>query len=525
MVGPDRLALEVDRLLENILEREEADAALRASERRLELVLEGAQAAYWDWDIPADSITLDERWGALVGLPTGDGQRTAAAWRGRIHPDDRTQAVAAVQAHLGGRSSAYVAEYRVRFADGSWHWVAARSRVVTRDAAGRPVRMAGTWTDVTERRALQDRLELSSRLASVGTLAAGVAHEINNPLTFVDANLRWALEQLEGGAPASPEALRGALRDALDGAVRVREIVQTMRRLARPIAGGRGTADVSAEISQAADIARRQVEARARLRLDVGSELPAVRVSRHELGQVLVNLLVNAAQALPEGHATEHEVRVTARREGEGLLLEVADTGPGIPPEVLPHVFDPFFTTKQVDAGTGLGLAICHRIVEAGGGTITVTSEPGCGATFRIRLPAAPAPASPAEAADRGQPARAPLRRRVLVIDDEPLVGRAVARALGAEHEVLALTSAREALRRLQAGERWDLVLCDMLMPELTGPQLARLLEEAAPEVLPRLVFMTGASSLGAGPAPADERRCLEKPLDVAALRALVAGA
>jgi PAS domain S-box-containing protein len=522
LVGPDRLQREVDRLLELVFEREQAEEALRASERHLALVLEGSQDGTWDWDIGADRITYSAGWARLIGLDGAGADRTWAGWRDRIHPDDRAGAVESLEAHLAGRSDAYVRESRVRFADGAWHWVLARGRVAERDAQGRPRRLAGTLTDVTERRKLQARLELSARLASVGTLAAGVAHEINNPLTFVDANLRWTVERLAQEPPGTLADVRAALGDALDGAARVRDIVQELRRFARPAQDEPGsTAEVSAELEAAVAIARRQVQARARLSVDIAPRLPPVRVSRHELGQVVVNLLVNAAQAIPEGHAGEHEVRLQACPEGAGLLLEVSDTGQGIPADVLPRIFDPFYTTKEVGAGMGLGLAICHGIVEAAGGTIAVHSEPGRGARFSIRLPAAARPAR----AHPPPPRPTTARRRILVVDDEPLVGRALARALSGEHDVEALTSAREALRRLAAGERWDLVVCDLMMPELGGPELAERVRACAPDAAARLVFMTGAASLEPSAAVrAAGHLCLEKPIQLAELRRLAAG-
>ncbi|BDG08837.1 MEDS domain-containing protein [Anaeromyxobacter paludicola] len=238
-------------------------------------------------------------------------------------------------------------------------------------------------------RASERRAELSSRLASMGTLAAGVAHEINNPLTYVDANLRWALERLERDGSTPRSELRAALAEALEGAVRVRDIVLGLRRLAEPRAGGpRATGDVAAEIRAALGIVRRQVESRARLALDLAPDLPVVPVPPPELAQLVVNLVANAAQAIRGGSPGAHEVRIQARREAGGLALEVQDTGDGISPEDLPRIFDPFFTTRRSGVGAGLGLAICHRIVQAAGGTIAVESAPGRGSTFRIRLPA-----------------------------------------------------------------------------------------------------------------------------------------
>ena len=217
-------------------------------------------------------------------------------------------------------------------------------------------------------RALQGSTDASaSRLATVGTLAAGVAHEINNPLAYVTANLRYLSEQLQ--AAPSQEALGdllSAVRDAEDGARRVREVVQGLRRFAGPTGDGRRLpVDVAVEIEAAVGITRNQVACRARLTLDLAPGLPPVVAGPNELGQVIVNLLVNASQAIPEGRAAENEVRVSARVVDGRIAIEVSDSGTGIPEEVLPRVFDPFFTTKQAGGGTGLGLAVCHGAVAA----------------------------------------------------------------------------------------------------------------------------------------------------------------
>jgi CheY-like chemotaxis protein len=197
--------------------------------------------------------------------------------------------------------------------------------------------------------------------------------------------------------------------------------------------------------------------------------------------------------------------------------VEVGDTGTGIAPAVLPRIFDPFYTTKPVGTGTGLGLSVCHGIVSAIGGTIEVESEPGQGATFRVLLPVVrPVVQARAPAAS--------ARARVLVVDDEPFVGRALGRILQSAHEVTVTTSALEALSWFEDGKRWDVMLCDLMMPELTGMELEARIARVAPEMVGRMVFMTG----GAFTAPAREfvesgRPCIEKPIDPARLRELVA--
>ncbi len=521
--GPNLLDREVDRLLENILERERAEDALRESERRLSLVLEGSSDAFWDWDLPAGWVVHSARWSAWLGGAAVEQRGDLAGWRRVTHPEDWPAFDRALQEHLAGRSEQFQCEHRVRAAGVGWRWVLARGKVVARNADGTPQRVSGTVTDVTERRSLQARLETASRLASVGTLAAGVAHEINNPLTFVTNNLRFVADRLtaardEPTAAARLRDLQQAIAEALDGAHRVRDIVQGLRGLASP---PRDQApipvDVRAEIEAAAGIARGQVVPRAQLRVTVDAGLPRISASPHELGQVILNLLVNAAQAIPEGAPERNEVRVAARAEDGRVVVEVTDTGSGIPPAALPRIFDPFFTTKEVGAGTGLGLALCHQIVTSAGGTIDVQSEPGHGTRFRISLPALEGAPEPATAP---LPPVAHQRRRVLLIDDEPFVGRAIARVLEREHDVEVLNAAEEAARRIAAGERWDAIFCDLLMPGMTGMDFAEELARTAPDAAGRLVFMTGGACTERARAfvARGVYACLEKPIEAAAL-------
>jgi PAS domain S-box-containing protein len=252
--------------------------------------------------------------------------------------------------------------------------------------------------DITERKQMQEKLHSADRMASLGTLAAGVAHEINNPLSFMLSNLRFIGEELqslthEGGNPLR-ERLRevqDALEETLSGGDRVRDIVRDLKMFSRRDEGHRGPVDVHAVLNLCASIARGQLKHRAQLVKDYG-ELPHIHGSESRLGQLFLNLIINAAQAIPDNSdEREHEVRITTRRQGEEwAVVEVKDTGVGIAPEHLSRLFDPFFTTKPAGVGTGLGLSICHGIVLAMGGRLTVDSEVGQGSTFRVTLPITP---------------------------------------------------------------------------------------------------------------------------------------
>jgi two-component system NtrC family sensor kinase len=241
---------------------------------------------------------------------------------------------------------------------------------------------------------VQAQLMFNDRMASVGKLAAGVGHEINNPLSYVISNLNYVHKELTRaqGLPTSAEErqeVMTAIAEAKEGAERVRVIVQDLKTLSRPDDTATGMADLTKAVRSSMKIAAHEIRRRARL-VDELREVPPVQGNEARLGQVFLNLLINAAHAIPEGRVEDNEIRVSARQDEPGrVTVEIRDSGCGIPPENLERIFDPFFTTKPVGEGTGLGLALCHSIITALGGTITVESEVSRGTTFRVTLPAA----------------------------------------------------------------------------------------------------------------------------------------
>ena len=243
---------------------------------------------------------------------------------------------------------------------------------------------------------VQAQLIMHDRLVSMGKLATGVGHEINNPLAYVLSNLNFLHKELHrtGATPSEEERqeLLTVVAEAKEGAERVRGIVRDLMKLARHDDGGAGRADLKAAVTAAVKIASHEVRRRARLVEELG-ELPPVMGSESRLGQVFLNLLINAAQAIPEGRADQNEIRIAARAETlDRVIVEIHDTGCGIPAEDLDKIFDPFFTTKPAGEGTGLGLSLVHSIITALGGTITVESQVNRGTTFRLTLPTARQP-------------------------------------------------------------------------------------------------------------------------------------
>jgi two-component system, cell cycle sensor histidine kinase and response regulator CckA len=344
--------------------------------------------------------------------------------------------------------------------------------------------------DVTERRELEVKSQLADRMASIGTIAAGVAHEINNPLTYVIDNVRRLGTELESdGQGTSREELRQLVVEAVSGIERVELIVRDLHMFSRAERDTVGPVDVREVIESTARIAAKEVRSRAQLVLDLNAVPPAAGQPTR-LGQVILNLVLNAAHAIPEGFPEKNRIDVTTRVRDGSIVIEVKDTGSGIRPENLARVFEPFFTTKPIGRGTGLGLAVCHQIVTAMGGKIAIESQLGSGTTVRVTLPiaevVAPAPSEPTALSPA---AGAPGRKRILVVDDEPLVARALRRALRA-HDVTIAIGGREALAALRETP-FDIIVCDLMMPGVSGMDLY---EQLPLDVQRRFVFATGGA-------------------------------
>ncbi|MFL5345804.1 MAG: ATP-binding protein [Hyalangium sp.] len=355
--------------------------------------------------------------------------------------------------------------------------------------------LVGVIRDVTESRRLEMQLRLADRMASVGMLAAGVAHEINNPLAYISSNLTFVAEQLAQDelTPTQRTELRDAVRESLEGTGRVKVIVQDLKSFSRADDETQGEVDVHRVIQGALRLVRNEFHHRAQLSRSL-DPVPVVRGNEARLGQVIVNLLVNALQAFPADRSAEQNaITISTRSRGEWVHIEVEDNGQGMAPEVQRRIFEPFFTTKPVGVGTGLGLSICNNLIQIMGGFIEVHSKQGWGSTFRLVLPVfarqSVAPAAPEPQKKAG--AKGP-RRRVLLIDDEAPVGTAVRRLLREHHEVEVVQDARVALQRIASGERYDAIVCDVMMPEMNGVQFFQELERSVPELARRTGLMTG---------------------------------
>lgn len=403
-----------------------------------------------------------------------------------------------------------------------------------------------------ELKQMSQRLESAERLASLGRLAAGVGHEINNPLAFVMMNISMAVKRLtelreisattpaQHAEPGRAEQLtiEDIVPDVIEmlsesemGLERIRQTVGRLQKLSRDSQNRHEPFDLQVAIDQSVAMAWTQIQHRAGFSKDYRRPRTIVNGDAVAIGQVFLNLLVNAAQAIPDGDADNNEIRVTVDVVDQDVVVTIHDTGAGIAAEHLPHIFEPFYTTKPVGTGTGLGLAIARQTITDHHGHIAFDSTPGQGTTVRVHLPFIEALNTPGELTPTPEPFTSPpvhlspssRRSRVLVIDDEPMIGRVIQSALKSEHEVVVETRAADALARLDAGESFDLILCDLTMPNITGPDVFAIVSKRWPDLVPRLVFMTGGSFTDSTRAFVETTSAtiLAKPFTVEALRKL----
>lgn len=508
-------------ILRDITDRQRADEQVR----RLAAIVEGSDDAIYGHDLAGKIVSWNAGAERLYGYRADEilGQHYDV-----LVPDDKRQEAATIFARiLAGERLAHYETTRQHKHGAKIDVFLSASPV--RDVLGQNSGISLIVRDITERKVLERKLLLADRMASVGTLAAGIAHEINSPLAYVTANLELIGEELRGldsGLPAAKlRDLTTLVNESRDGADRVRKIVRGLKTFARSDEERRAPIELARVLDLAANMTFNEIRHRARLIKDFG-RVPLVEADESRLAQVFINLIVNAAHAIPEGDTTRNEIRLSTFVDPAGrIVAEVRDTGAGISPAVLARIFNPFFTTKDVGEGSGLGLSICEGIVTALGGTITVQSELGVGSTFRVSLPpwSGAVPAVP-EASNVPQLVVGRRHGRVLVIEDDRALAASYERVLSSEHEVCVACNGREGLDCIAARGPFDAIVCDLMMPELTGMDVHAELLKSAPELAARMVFVTGGAFTPRSRAFLDHtlNQWLEKPFSTQNLRAII---
>ena len=476
------------------------------------MVYQPGDSAFGSWELGLEADTDRWRWSDAVYEILGLARETPAtqsAYAGCVHPNDLARVVVALDSvHREG--ALVELEHRVVRPDRSMRLVQLRA---WRSSDART--LLATIEDVTSRAAITDRL------SSVSAFAAGVAHEINNPLGFISANLELIELEHTPDDPAAARELGTLVREARHGIQRIHTVVRGLMTFSRIEPTYHEPLDVNRVIEGAIAIANSEIQPRARLVRTFGA-LPRVDANAARLGQVFLNLLLNAAQSIVIGHPDDHEITVTTRDDSGRVVIDISDTGRGIPREVGQRVFDAFFTTRPAGAGPGLGLSACRNIVHALGGEITFESEPGK-TVFRVVLPAHP-PAPVVATSALVDPEPSARRGHVLIVDDEVTFANSLKRLLGREHEVTVCHQGNEALDRLRAGERFDAIVSDLRMPGIGGIELHEALMTLAVGQAERMIFLSG----GISGAVATEflegvtNPCFDKPCDLDELRAAI---
>jgi PAS domain S-box-containing protein len=503
------------------------ERALRESEERYALAMEGANDGHWDWDVAADRIFLSEKMKTLFGLHADSVIDSRRAWLEQIvmHPDDVTTFDTAVREHFAGRTPRYECEYRVRQPNGDWHWLRARGHCL-RDAQGQPIRFVGSATDVTAHRQaqadkeqLEGQLRQSQKMEAIGTMAGGIAHDFNNVLGAILGYGELAQQNSSEGTP-----LRRYLDNVMHAAERARLLVEGILGFSRSGLGERAPVNIRAVVSETLELLEASLPAHIRLerRINVGDA--AVIGDATYLHQITMNLCTNAMQAMQRGGVLSvslecievSETRAMSRGSltpGPYARLIVSDTGVGIPAAILERMFDPFFTTKSVGEGTGLGLSLVHGIVADLGGAIGVATEPGRGTRFEICLPVAGEISTPVAQNDSLLPRG--KGETIMIVDDErALVGLAEEITAGLGYEPVGFMSSNAALRAFRAEpQRFDLVLTDESMPDLPGTELAREIRRMRPNMPVIVMSGYGGSQLANRAAEIGVNAVLRKPL------------
>jgi signal transduction histidine kinase/CheY-like chemotaxis protein len=381
----------------------------------------------------------------------------------------------------------------------------------------------------------QAQLVHAEKFAAIGQLASGVAHELNNPASWILLGLQHARRRVAEARSLGPEQhgriaeilgeLDVMLADARAGMERIRVVVSDLRTLSRGDPDELVDLALNDVVRLSLKLARPAYKDSAKIVLDLG-ELPLITGSHTRLGQLVTNLILNAAQALGDG-GVDHEIAITTRTDGHHVILSVEDSGPGIPSDLRERVFEPYFTTKPADIGTGLGLALVRKIASAHGGVARAAKGTRSGALIEVLFPIARQPPPVVPEVVVPAPARPVLRGRLLVVDDEPMLLRAIADALHEEHDVVTAQGGSEALAILERDHGFDLVLCDLQMPALDGVAVYDAIAKLAPGRLGTLVFMTGGVVTQRVQKFVERvrPRLLDKPIDLDAILDLAAAA
>ena len=489
--------------LRDITERTEAEEARRAAESRWRALVEQIPAVTYlgRFDETASMIYISPQIERVTGFPpevwTGD----PGFWLSRVHPDDVERATRESQARFRERRG-FSCTYRIKRADDQWIWVEEQSTILP-DEQGEPGYLQGVMVDVTERRRREEELREAQRLESIGQLAGGVAHDFNNLLGIIQGYA----ELLE---TAVPKTSRSDVQEIRRAAERAADLTRQLLLFGRPEPAEAGVVNANDTVADLRDMLQRTLGEHVEFTVDLAPGRCMVRMPAGQLEQILVNLIVNARDAMPGGGRLVLSTTLASER----VCLRVSDSGTGMTDDVATRAFDPFFTTKEKGRGTGLGLATVYGIVHRAGGRVGLDTLPGRGTTVEIDLPLTDE--EPASAAERAEPPLAGAGETVLVVEDEPAVRSLTGRMLAENgyHVIVAADGYRARILCDQFQGEIDLLLSDVVMPGMSGREVAEQLRTLRPAL--RVLYMSGHAGdvLDHHGFAGEELQLLEKPFE-----------
>lgn len=476
-------------IITDITERKQAEIALRESQEQLDLVVKAAELGTWDWHIPSRNVVFNERWAEMLGYDLAEIEPHVGVWEKLIHPEDLTEVLKVLQAHLTGNTPLYQTEHRLRTKSGEWKWILDTGKVIVRDEEGQPIRAAGIHQDITERKLLEENLREARKMEAVGQLAAGMAHHYNSLLTAIIGFTSLSLQMLPPGDPIARN-LNQVLNTAEQAATLVRQLLAFARKqLLQP-----KTVSLNELVLTLKDKLENSLTGAIELNLNLAPDLGWVKMDPSQFEHLLLSLTDNACDAMPEGGrltVTTANITLTAPEAdlyqvsaGEYVLLTVQDTGLGLTEAAKGHLFEPFFTTKEVGRGTGLGLAMSLGIAKQHGGHLLAESQSGQGAAFTVYLPRTTSPVPPLTS-----PVPISLlsgTETILLVEDEPIVREFVTQILSQQGYIVLSAAGGEAALQLlndHAASAPQLLLTNLNMPGLSGDSLVKQLRSTHPDL------------------------------------------
>jgi len=480
----------------DITERKLAEKSFRESEERWHFALEGSGDGVWDWDITSGNVYYSDQWKNILGFGPDDFDKNENLWKKLVHPDDREWVLKEIKRHLRSETPLYMTEHRLRCRDGSFKWILDRGKVMERSEDGTPLRMVGTYTDITDRKRLEDQLRQAQKMEAVGELAGGIAHDFNNILTAIIG--RSYLLQVKLASNSELLAHADQIAYAAD---RAANLTQSLLAFSREQIMNPRRIHLNKTVEKSAKLFSKLVRENIEISITLPDPDPVILADEVQIEQVIINLVANARDAIPQNGrihiATEttyfDEKFISSHgygRVGEYAVLTVSDTGTGMDQKTKARIFEPFFTTKEIGKGTGLGLSIVYGTIKQHNGHINVYSEIGVGTTIRIYLPRIE---EDADEEDRKKIPHHPIGKGLILLAEDEDAVRTLTKTILLEngYRVIEAENGIQAVEKFQQNrDDIDLVLLDVIMPSMNGKEACEEILQSKPDT--KVLFMSG---------------------------------